>query len=71
MLAGGLDERSAVPVVGDVSGQGDDFGEPPELARGALELATATCVDHQRPLAFGQRAGECEAEASRCSGDDC
>ena len=71
MLAGGVDERSAVPVVGDVARERDDLGELTELARGALELGAAAGVDHERPVALGERAREGEAEASGTSGDDC
>ena len=63
MLAGGVDERSAVPVVGDVARERDDFGELAELARGPLELGGAAGVDHERPLPLGERAGQREAEA--------
>ena len=71
LLAGGLDERAAVPVVGDVARERDDLGDRAELAGGALEVGGAAGVEHERPAALGERAGEREAEASRCSGDDC
>ncbi len=52
-------------------GSGDDLGQCPELARGALQLAAAAGVDDERPVALGERTGESEAEASRASSDDC
>ncbi len=65
LIAGGVQEGAAVPVVGDVARQGDDFGERAELASRPLQVGRSTGVEHECPAALGQRAGESEAEASR------
>ena len=57
VLAGGVDERSPVPVVGDVALERDDFGELPELARGPLELRAAAGVDHKCPAGARRARG--------------
>ena len=60
----GVDEGAAMPVVGHVARERGDLGDRAQFARRALEVAGAAGVDHERPAALGQRAGESEAEAS-------
>ena len=65
LVTGGVDERAAVPVVGHVAGDGDDFCDRAQLPGSALEVGAATGVEHERPAALGQGTRESEAETSR------
>ena len=59
-----FDERAAVPVVGDVAGDRGYFGDCAELARDPLEVGRAARVEHERPAACGELAGQRQAEAA-------
>ena len=70
-LAGGVDERAAVPVVGHVAGQGPYVGDGLEFSGDPLELGGPAGVDDEPVAALRQRPGERQSEAAGGSGDDC
>ena len=53
-----------MPVVGDVSGDRDYFGDGAELAGDPLEVSRAARVEHERPATSGEGARKREAEAT-------
>jgi hypothetical protein len=65
----GVGERSAVPSVGDVTGDADPVGQPGELGRRGVEPISALGIDHQSPARLGECPGEGEAQALGSAGD--
>ena len=67
----GVDQRTPVPAIGDVAGNGLHGRDRAELLCRRLERGRAAGVHDEGPAIVGERSGESEAKAPGGAGDDC